>query len=367
MKVLMLGNGFDLYHNLLSHYDDFMTIGEYLTRKYSTIEYDKLDGIDIYSELCDLINENEKIRNKLLTYEEAYKKIKINKDEYGTFLTKIKSNYWFKHFLGCKNRFGWVALERQVAEVLSNFKKGYSSGFDVLVDNLIKIDGHSDAFIKHLKKYYFVDGKYDEFVFSDYCQFIEILKLYLKIFVDNILPYIINIYGSNARHFRDDDYVLTFNYTDTYEKLYNSRTKVIHIHGKLDNEIVLGVNSNEDDDVANTDYRFIKYKKYYQRITKHTLKDLKRMIREVELTPATQQKGLFVMGHSLDISDEDIITVLFDLFDCITIYYHNDEALDQYVKNLKRIFGAKELSKMTVSQKVIFQKLTTSEFMRLHV
>ena len=46
----MLGNGFDLYHNLLTHYDDFMTIGGYLCDKYSIICYNDLDKIKVKSD-----------------------------------------------------------------------------------------------------------------------------------------------------------------------------------------------------------------------------------------------------------------------------------------------------------------------------
>ena len=364
MRVLMLGNGFDLYHNLLSHYDDFMTICEYLIKKHSVICYDRFDGITIYSELCNLTQINENIKKKLLAYEEVYKKAKINKYDYTDFLTKLESNYWFKYFLDCKNRYGWVALENQTDEVLSKFRKRNSRGLDIFVDAIKEEYDYRDAVDIYIKEYIFNGEKFDEFIFSEYREFIEVLKLYLKIFVDNILPDIANIYELCNDHFRDNDYILTFNYTDTYAKLYSSTANIIHIHGKLNNEIVLGVNSNEYDNIANADCRFIQYKKYYQRITKHTLDDLKKMIRRVESTPATEERGLIIMGHSLDISDEDIITVLFDFFDYIVVYYHNDAALGQYVKNLKLIFGAKELSKMTFSQKVIFQKLPPNEYMR---
>ena len=362
MRVLMLGNGFDLYHGLLSHYDDFMSISEHLIRKSPTIYYDKFDEITIYSELCNLAKINENIKKKLLIYEEVYKNAKINKDDYTAFLNKLKSNCWFKYFLDCKNRYGWVALENQTDEVLSKFRYGKSSSLDVFVDAIKEKFDYRGADLKYLKEYIFNGERFDEFIFSEYHQFIEALKLYLKIFVDSILPDIANIYKSCNDHFRDNDYILTFNYTDTYAKLYSSTANIIHIHGKINNEIVLGVNSNECDNIANADCRFIQYKKYYQRITKHTLEDLKKMIRRVELNTSTEAKNLIIMGHSLDISDEDIITVLFDFFDCIGIYYHNDAALDRYVKNLKLIFGAKELSKMTFSQKVVFQKLPPNEF-----
>ena len=68
----------------------------------------------------------------------------------------------------------------------------------------------------------------------------------------------------------------------------------------------------------------------------------------------------------MDVSDGDIIAVIFELFDCITVYYHDDDALDKYVKNLKLIFGANKLSKMTFSQKIVFEKLPPNEYVEVN-
>ena len=108
----MLGNGFDLYHNLLTHYNDFMTIGEYLCKKHRTINYDNLDNITIYSELEDLANKT--IQEKIFTYEDAYKEAEIYKEEYAVFLGNLHTNCWFNYFLDIKNRNGWVDLENQI-------------------------------------------------------------------------------------------------------------------------------------------------------------------------------------------------------------------------------------------------------------
>lgn len=346
--------------DLLSHYNDFMTIAEYLCKKYRVIYYEKFDETNIYLELHDLSKTNEGIHEKLLTYEEAYKETKINRDEYISFLEKLHSNCWFKHFLDIKNRNGWVALENQVAEVLREFRQSNPSGINRFLEAIKEKNNYNDTVFKHIKNYLLAKEENDDYIFEEYNQFIEILRQYLKIFVDNVLPQISNHYVSYNRYLKNNDYVLTFNYTNTYAELYDSKPDIIHVHGKLDDAIVLGVNSDEYDDAGINDYKFIKYKKYYQRITKRTLDDL--MVLFTYINSTTEQKSLFIIGHSLDVSDGDILTVIFDMFDVIKIYFHNDNALDSYVKNLKLIFGAKELSKMTFSQKVIFRKLPPNEF-----
>ena len=361
MKVLMLGNGFDLYHNLLTHYNDFMTIGEYLCKKHSTVIYENLDKITIYSELEDLANTT--IQEKLFTYEDAYKEAKINKEEYAVFLEKLHANCWFNYFLDIKNRNGWVDLENQIEKVLKEFRQSNPTGIDKFLEVIKENNNYNDTMFKHIKKYTVGMDENNDYIFEEYNQFIGILSQYLKIFVDSVLPNISNLYADYNSHLKNNDYVLTFNYTNTYAELYGSKADIIHIHGKLDDSIVLGVNSNEYDDAGCNDYKFIRYKKYYQRITKRTLDDLNSLFTYIKLT--TEQRHLTVVGHSLDVSDGDILTVIFDVFDVIKIYFHDDNALDSYVKNLKLIFGAKELSKMTFSQKVIFRKLPPNEFKKV--
>jgi len=353
----MLGNGFDLYHNLLTHYDDFMTIGEYLCEKYIIINYNDLDKINIYSELEDLASKT--IQEKLFTYEDAYKETEINKDEYYSFLEKLRTNCWFKYFLKEKNKNYWVDLEKQTTDILYKFRNGSHTGLDDFLDVIKEKNNYSDEVFKHIKKYSFGVDENNDSIFEEYDQFIEILRQYLKIFVDSILPHISNLYVDCNNYLKNNDYVLTFNYTNTYAELYDSKADIIHIHGKLDDSIVLGVNSDEYDNAGSNDNKFIRYKKYYQRITKRTLDDLNPLFTYIKLTK--EQRCLSILGHSLDVSDGDILTVIFDEFNVIKIYFHDDNALASYVKNLKLIFGAKELSKMTFSQKVIFRKLPPNE------
>ena len=206
----------------------------------------------------------------------------------------------------------------------------------------------------------FLSPKNDDIIFEEFVEFVDLLRLYLKIFVNDVLSNISETHRFENTFLNNVDYIVSFNYTDTYKQLYHKSTKIIYIHGKLNNgkhnNIIVGVNSDESDDVGIRDSRFIKYKKYYQRITKHTNEGLRGLIFSLNMLKG-QEHELIVIGHSLDSADEDIIRVIFDWFVKIKIYYYDDRALDKYVKNLKQIFGAKNLSEMTFSQKIVFEKL----------
>ena len=73
----------------------------------------------------------------------------------------------------------------------------------------------------------------------------NMLKLYLECFVDSITDKIGNDDTiSPELNIYDATHVCTLNYTKTFEKLYDDQ-KVFHIHGNIDNDIVLGINADE--------------------------------------------------------------------------------------------------------------------------
>lgn len=348
MNVLLLGNGFDLYHNLLTSYDDFITVGMHLVKKYPSYNFKETNT---YSELKELSECSEPIKTSLSMYEDAYSITNINPEEYSVLIELLHTNSWFKYFSDIKERGGWVYLESQIAKVLKIAKESGIGSIAPFAEVIKSNAGYTDPVFKHIKRYVY----HDETIFNEYENFIKLLKLYLKIFVNNVLFNISRLYNFENTFLTNCNHVISFNYTDTYKLLYSQTANIAHLHGNLKEEIVVGVNSDESDNIGTTDSLFIRYKKYYQRITKHTFNGIKNLITSLE--SSTIKKHLKVVGHSLDIADEDIITVIFNWFDTITIYYHSDSSLDKYVKNLQIIFGAKKISEMTFSQKITFEQL----------
>lgn len=365
----MLGNGFDLYHKLFTQYNDFMVISEYCAKKYLSILYEKNNRRCIYEELRNLAESNQSIREKLLFYKDGYINTLIDEDQYREFISIIKRNCWFEHFLKNRSLGGWVDLETQITDIIKNIRNKDTGCLGSFMSAIKEKGDHSNNEFRYIGAYLISDGEYDDFLFEEYCKFVKSLKLFLSIFVDALLPNIANKYESKNDLFLNSDWIISFNYTDTYKQLYDDNAKITHIHGKLDKEIIVGINSDKYDNPGESDFRFIQYKKYYQRITKQTLDGLNRLLLRIELeenSSVFRGRKLCVIGHSLDTMDEDIITVIFEWFDQVEIYYHNAEALEVYTKNLSIIFGAKELSKMTFAQKIIFKKLPDNEYVKEH-
>lgn len=193
-----------------------------------------------------------------------------------------------------------------------------------------------------------------------YKQLVELsgmLKEYLRCFVENILDKILesklikafNIF-SNANH------IFTLNYTNTFEKFYlgDTNKKVYHIHGNVKDDIVLGVNSNKNDEKNELNTDFICFKKYYQRVYYKTDSDYLSAIRFSGVFDKRFENKLSVVGHSLDVTDQEIITTLFDNATKITIYCHNREAIGDYIKNLISIYGKSEFDKLRISKNLSF-------------
>lgn len=157
--------------------------------------------------------------------------------------------------------------------------------------------------------------------------------------------------------------VVNLNYTHTWEKLYQSEeypSHISHYHGDVNNNIVLGIGSTQEDEwhgniSPSTDT--IKFKKHYQRIQYNSDSELLKWQEENRYyeqkykhnpyAQVPQEHSLIIIGHSLDMTDEDIIRRLFSI--CkkqIIIYYHNDEAKSNYIINLLRMFGKTEFESM---------------------
>lgn len=190
------------------------------------------------------------------------------------------------------------------------------------------------------------------------------------------------------------DKVLSFNYTNTYEKLYgeNKFIEYDYIHGKANvhntvnsNNMVLGIDEYLPNDRKDKDIEFIAFKKFYQRIHKQTGCKYKEWVDEIrqeyweyiskqkeadvrreaypgdglqamlnrltaeamKITKCPMHR-LYIFGHSLDVTDKDILKDLI-LNDNVytTIYYFSQDDLGTKIANLVKVIGQDELIRRT--------------------
>lgn len=369
-KILLIGNGFDLAHGLPTSYKDFLDFCKMVRELYT---YPIIDNEYNQKKLIDW-NTDKTIKSKLLECYENRKncfedKITTQCKELDELYDCIKENVWINYFLEREKSIGenWIDFESEISNVVQAIEtlKGYiERDEDVLkikdtkqqiIIYFLKIAKKSLQDVFNLKR---IDG-FIEDISIELDKLIRSLEIYICEFVNEI-----DIIKEN-----DDiktitpDYVLSFNYSNTYERIYGQSKEVTYdyIHGKADIKnnvdtcnLVLGIDEYLEDD-KNDKLEFIAFKKFYQRIYKSTDSTYMKWVEQIKKYPEVNH-NLFIFGHSLDKTDRDILKLLICNDNVTTkIYYYrknkNDKKeLGKLIKNLVRIMGQDELISRTMGE-----------------
>lgn len=165
--------------------------------------------------------------------------------------------------------------------------------------------------------------------------------------------------------------VLTFNYTDTANRLFGISEENTHfIHGRIDfardkksiNTMVFGIEDKEDK-TENINPDLISYQKFYQRIIKETGSDYRKFFENPKNSGETvDDMNIIVFGHSVDPLDKEIFEKCFELAEerggkyKFIFNYYDEKAKREIVKNLTIILGKEKMISLTAEQKVAFVK-----------
>ncbi len=393
MNLLIIGNGFDLAHDLPTQYKDFL---KFVNLANAILDND-LDTIKNI-ETSDGNDDNEIKKTKdFITF------IKSLKDKenfkYIEELHKLSiDNLWFNYFNNLKSKFNtWIDFETEISKVIqiletvkaakddailynkSSFK--VHDGIQVVANLLQNTDNYDNKksnqnnndinYHLNVKGYSLLISK----LLKDLNRLTRCLEIYLSFYINSLdtnirIPEIIDLSNNNI------DYVLSFNYTNTFERFYKTlknnkfdkKIEFDYIHGKasLENDIhtcplVLGIDEYLDDNEKNINIDFIQYKKYFQRISKKTgckyisllenLKELndfankkKQEKNNTRIESPTKKEiiplNIYIFGHSLDITDKDVLYKLIMHGNTkTTIYYHNNDSYKKQIANLVRVLS----------------------------
>ncbi|MBE5950519.1 MAG: hypothetical protein E7260_02875 [Lachnospiraceae bacterium] len=383
-NILVIGNGFDLYHYLPTRYIDFINVikrlleldHEQRLQRCSYVNYMFGAGSPLYSD--------EHIKKCYQIHGNRMKSVELKMQRIERLVEISKANVWIRYFLKmCSQNIGWIDFEKEMAQVINaitNFFDRVSSNENSFLQKGINIDDNvlsrSDIDIlmrvpfyeEHeerlkVKDEFYVraiegekilridETKIVNVLEKDLEELAEALCIYLEQFVQSIA---IDRNSDNPLFYKIDE-VINFNYTDTYSRLYSKDTKVFYVHGsmnEIENGIVLGINADKRDQSSNMDLRFVKFKKYYQRIQKGTSFRIRKMLNENNIN------HLHIVGHSLDITDKDILTGLMLFENTITtVYYHSDKAKNEQIEKLILLFGKEKFEELLDDEKIELQKL----------
>lgn len=341
MDILILGNGFDLAHGLKTRYTDFLN--------YCV---NQLNRPNVY----------------------------IPSDPFFT-------NMWIRHFLNVQQQLGntWIDLEKEIYNVIkhiSNFSfmnsqnchKSFFIKFQDMSFNFYKFDKYISNYSMEYRvlnrEYYRLDEhnwiNY-HICFSSargiinflYDQLRDFTKQFNKYLLEQVLPIISNSQYKFGLSLLDKKIrILSFNYTDTFERLYNpinvhSKHKYIYVHGKVcdskDCDLILGTHSfynhlpNDLNEEINVEFNV--FKKHNQRHRYGTIESYQNLLKELNNRLIMINPTFHVIGHSLDKSDHNILRHIFRVTEnsTINIYYHNQEALERLINNITEIIGEEDV------------------------
>lgn len=358
MDILIVGNGFDLAHGLKTSYRDFLNY-------------------------C-----YEKLYKPRFTY--------VPSDPY-------YQNLWIKHFINVQRNMGdtWIDVEKEIFRVIKIVKNlSILTNINQLNINpqIFTIDFNNNVFIfdnitNHMQDSY---GTYSTnekayirlqphnnltysvyiansagFINFMYDQLRDFSKLFEEYLLNEVLanincesPYKLSLKTIGVEPNNKDVYLLSFNYTDTCERLYKQKFNTycniekfepIYVHGKVGQcencDLVLGTHSFENEykenPTLNIPHEFNIFKKHNQRHKYSTINKYQDLLQK--LNPMDKRKKIkqvfHIIGHSLDETDHKILAHVLNANknSIINIYYHNEEAQTRLINKINEIIGEEEV------------------------
>ena len=336
MKILVIGNGFDLDHKLPTSYKNFLEFCNYVIEKHQSPGY---------------IDTENRINDKQLMF---YKKLE-NESNLDLFLTYLDKNLLINYFIKKSKGVNWIDFEseiKNIVDVCTELEKEYSNENT----NYYEVNSKHKAIdlCSKLKLHVFHQtGPYRfeinaislQMLYNSLYLYLDKLTKALELYISEFINIEkLNTFSPDIVEFNPDR-VISFNYSNTFERLYSATSNaknVDYIHGKAHNIIGLNTDSNivlgiTSDQTVKSNY--VTFEKYYQRITKRTGAQYKEWLKNND-----EQIDIMFFGHSLDSADTDI---LIDLIEnkksFVKILYHDNTSYKTIVENLNRVLGKEKL------------------------
>ena len=372
MDILLLGNGFDLYHKLPTKYINFLNTVKFLQENFNETDMPTIGKVFNDERLSGIDNGIKECYKKYYT---TYSNFPLNIEDTKKLIELADKNVWFKYLSQLINKdITWIDFEKEIEKVVRAFEHYLENEYieQLTFSNLVTHEANimrifnffyyiveedfvGDTKMHRLelneqfmvqnplnKKSYLSKDKVISFLYNQLIELAEMLKLYLRNFVDVVVEKLksINMIDEyiDLSQVRD---VVTLNYTHIFESIYCKEIKrnIYHIHGDVDFNIVLGINSNENDNLETVNTDFLRFKKYYQRVFYKTDIEYLMALKYNDIFDSRNTNNLIVFGHSLDSTDKDIIMDLFMYSKKITIYCYNEKAMSDNIINLVNIYG----------------------------
>ena len=168
---------------------------------------------------------------------------------------------------------------------------------------------------------------------SDLDDLIQMFKYYLE---EKVINQSVTKLSDQIENIKPD-YVINFNYTNTYKHYGINRQDVCYIHGSVeDDNMVLGIR-----DIDEKDINSIHFKKFFQRIQKHTdIIQWDKFGVNHSLSGTERNANTYFFGHSLSNNDGDLIKNIYENSRKVIIFHmESRKDYEQKVINLIDTLG----------------------------
>ncbi|MBE5857974.1 MAG: hypothetical protein E7296_10480 [Lachnospiraceae bacterium] len=348
MKILIIGNGYDLNMGLNTSYPNFLDV-------LKTANEIAIDWNDSKASLRGYITRKFTDETKVAAYLNFSNK--IGKDYEREFRKIAKESFWVFHFMEERDEIGdkWLDFEEEIRRVIDklasdkNDAKGNNKGL-ISIGTLDRWTSNKPLLKGATYKEYFKTLQ------DDLNILIRALEIYMDAYINQLETPMINMLSN-----KEYDKLLSFNYTSTYvnnsEILYrvNPAEDICYIHGKADvdrqddkRKMVLGFDDHYMKD-ATTILEKVPFEKYYQRIVNKTDNNYMKWFDEIkQQAEAGITSSVTLFGHSLTPSDGDILKEFIINENVQTeIYYLDDDDRARKVQNLAYILGPDKLIELS--------------------
>lgn len=378
-KILITGNGFDLFHHLPTKYHHFISIMQ-------TIENNVYAADVSFEELFGEVFK-ERYQSDYNSIVENYNSvnIKFSSEKLDRIRQLLETNLWYKHFKNVLEIDTWIDFEMEIESILNQFEifnkhedkrfvrknlfDDYLFGFtnfelfEIIKNKPIGQIPFSlnDKYINRRKNAIDIKKMLNDLAKS-FEDFVVIFNRYL---VDIVSVFYVQIRQKAIIPFHLINEIYTFNYTPTFESIYKvEKSKIVYLHGQINEDcnkqnLVFGISEIPQEVKKTKSYDFAKY---YQRIKKNSNNKF------IEI-PSDKKGGLdetvfFIIGHSLDESDKIYISDLFKFleFDLsanskICIFYHSAHDRENKLKNLFNIIDKNVVIEANKAGRLYFVEL----------
>lgn len=405
MNILLIGNGFDLAHELPTRYFDFLNFLRIVRPGVNIIQ----GSID--KRISDFIHnhKNREVKSHILNlfidnpwfnyFDEKNTKENKNWCDFESDieiltkqLEKLKVNLdesrFFKLNSNTSSQIDYTFLSYILPSYIKKMSKVQYphllefNGFNVSIHGkalniTLSIDNEDDfanliAIPTNRGDTININfEKLIKYILKELDDFTKAFELYISYFIEHLkIKKIKLIYSLINLPSGDETKIINFNYTNTALKYLAPKSEeanICFIHGRArtddSHNIVLGIDEKDNNDIEPT---FTPFRKYFQRALKscdRKYRDWVNTIEEENQAAMLQvyqdnvaEHYLFIIGHSLTLSDRVILKELITLENMNTIIIFHDEANKiNLMQNLAAILGYKEFSALMERESIKFE------------